>query len=142
MQTSDVRRHVREAIERSKRAAADRRARGDEAARDYEAFLASTAVPLFQQIAGALRAERHMFTVFTPTASVRLMSDRSRADYIELVLDSSGPLPQVLGRTSRSRGRRVIEAEAPIAPGLEVRALTEEHVLAFVLRELESLIER
>jgi len=70
------------------------------------------------------------------------MSDRSRSDYIELVLDSSGPLPQVMGHTSRSRGRRVIEAEAPLAPGCGIPEISEEHVLAFVLQELESLIER
>jgi len=77
-----------------------------------------------------------------PAGSVRLMSDRSSNDYIELLLDSTGSLPQVVGHSSRSRGQHVIESEAPIAPGCEVQALTEQHVLAFVLKELEALVER
>ena len=142
METSDVRRRVREAIDRARRSSAERKTRNDEAALDFDAFLKDRAIPLFQQVANALRAEHHMYTVFTPSGSVRLMSDRSTADYIELTLDATGPLPQVMGHSSRSRGRRVIESEAPIAPGCPIPALTEEHILSFVLQELEPLVER
>jgi hypothetical protein len=45
----------------------------------------------------------------------------------------------VSGRASRSRGRRVVESEGPIGPPA---ALTEEDVLAFVLKSLEPLVER
>ena len=81
MQTSDVRKRVRETIERARRRAADRRARGDEASHDFDAFLERVAVPLVRQIANVLKADGYHFTVFTPSGSVRLMSDR-RADYI------------------------------------------------------------
>ena len=96
---------------------------------------------MFRQVAAVLRAESYMFSVFTPSGSVRLMSDRSGDDYIELSLDTSGTPPQVIGHSSRSRGRRIIESEAPLKQGL-VRDLTEEDVLTFVLKELEPFVER
>jgi hypothetical protein len=142
MEISDVKRRVFETIERAKRTAADRRARTDEAAREYDVFLNQIAVPLFRQIANVLKAENQMFTVFTPSGSVRLMSDRSGDDYIELTLDASGPYPQVIGHASRARGRRVTESETPLGQGGAVRDLTEEDVLAFVMKELEPFVER
>jgi hypothetical protein len=142
MEVSDVRKRVREAIERAKRAAAERRTRIDEAAGEYEAFLERIAVPLFRQIAAVLRADGHTFTVFTPGGSVRLMSDRSSDEYIELSLDTTGSRPWVVGHSRRGRGRRVIESEVPLGPGSPVRDLTEEDVLAFVLKELEPLVDR
>ena len=60
MEVSDVRKRVREAIERSKRTAAERRTRVDEAAGEYEAFLGRIAVPLFRQIAAVLVDHEHV----------------------------------------------------------------------------------
>lgn len=142
MEISDVKKRVFETIERAKRAAAERRTRIDEAAREYDVFLNQIAVPLFRQVAAVLKAEGRMFTVFTPSGSVRLMSDRSGDDYIEVALDTSDTYPQVIGHASRGRGRRVIESEAPLGHGGAVRDLTEEDVLAFVMRELEPLVDR
>jgi hypothetical protein len=141
MEVADVKRRVSETIERSKRRAAEHRARSDEAARDYAVFLEQLAVPLVRQVAGVLKAQGFPFAVFTPGGSVRLMSERSSDDYIELTLDTSGDEPVVLGHTRRARGRRVIESERPIGNGL-VRDLTEEQVLAFLLKELEPLVEK
>lgn len=139
MEISDIKRRVVETIERSRRRAAERRTRHDEAAREYESFLAQTAIPVFKQVSNVLRAEGFVFTVFTPGGSVRLMSDRSNEDYIELALDTSGDEPLVSGHTSRSRGRRVIESERPIGPPA---TLSENDVLSFVLRALEPLVDR
>jgi hypothetical protein len=141
MQISDVRKRVIHTIDRAKRTAVERRARADEASREYDEFLERVAVPVFRQIANVLRAEGYPFNVFTPGGSVRLMSDRSAEDFIELVLDSSGHELTVVGHTSRSRGRRVIESERPLASGA-IRDLTEEDVLAFVTGELEPFVER
>ena len=77
METSEIRKRLNQTIERAKRQAAERRARGDEAARAFETFLSTTAVPLFRQVANILRSDGYLFTVFTPSGSVRLMSDRS-----------------------------------------------------------------
>lgn len=139
MKISDIKRRVVETIERARRRASERRTRHDEAAREYEAFLNQTAIPVFKQVSNVLRAEGFVFTVFTPGGSVRLMSDRSNEDYIELALDTSGDEPLVSGHTGRSRGRRVVESEQPIGPPA---VLTENDVLVFVLKALEPLVER
>lgn len=142
MEISDIKRRVVETIERARRQAAGRRSRNDEAAREYEAFLNQTAIPVFKQVSNVLRAEGFAFTVSTPggnAGNVRLMSDRSAEDYIELMLDTSGEEPMVSGHTGRSRGRRVVESEHAIGPPA---ALTENDVLSFVLRALEPLVER
>ena len=139
MEISDIKRRVVETIERARRQSAERRTRHDKAAREYEAFLEQIAIPVFKQVSNVLRAEGFLFTVFTPGGSVRLMSDRSTEDYIELVLDTSGDEPVVSGHTGRSRGRRVVESERPIGPPA---TLTENDVLSFVLKALAPLVER
>jgi hypothetical protein len=141
MEIADVRRRVLEAMDRAKRAAAERRARVDAAGKDYEVFLERVAVPIFRQVAQVLKAEGYAFTVFTPSGGVRLMSDRGSEDYIELALDTSGPEPQVIGHTSRARGRRVHETEQPVAGGRPAE-LTAEDVLGFVAKELEPFVEK
>ena len=83
------RRRLTETIERAKKQAAERRESGDQAARDFDVFLQKVAVPLFRQVANALKSDGYAFTVFTPSGSVRLMSDRNAEDYIELTLDAS-----------------------------------------------------
>jgi hypothetical protein len=139
MEISIVRRRLTETIERARKQAAERRERGDVATRDFEVFLQKVAVPLFRQVANALKADGYAFTVFTPSGSVRLMSDRSASDYIELTLETSANPPAVMGRISRARGSHVIDTERPIgAP----EALTEEQVLDFLLKELEAFVER
>jgi hypothetical protein len=139
MEISLVRKRLTDTIERAKKQAAERRGRSDQASRDFEVFLQKTAVPLFRQVANALKADGYGFTVFTPSGSVRLMSDRSTDDFIELLLDAAEDPPRVTAHVSRTRGRRVIDAERPVgAP----EALTEEELLAFLLKELEAFVER
>ena len=139
METSDIRKRLNQTIERAKRQAADRRTRSDEAARAFETFLATVAVPLFRQVANILRAEGYMFNVFTPSGSVRLMSDRTAEDFVELTLDTTGDAPHVVGHTSHSRGRRVTEHERAIG---SPDALTEADLLDFLAKELEAFVER
>jgi hypothetical protein len=139
MEISVVRKRLTETIDRAKRQAAERRGRTDQASRDFEAFLQKIAVPLFRQVANALKADGYIFTVFTPSGSVRLMSDRSASDYIELTLDAADDPPRVMGQISRARGSRVLDAERAIGPP---DTLTEEQVLEFLLKELEAFVER
>ena len=139
MEISVVRKRLTETIERAKKQAGERRGRSDQAARDFELFLQKVAVPLFRQVANALKADGYAFTVFTPTGSVRLMSDRVAEDYIELTLDSADDPPRVMGQISHTRGRRVVDAERAIgAP----ETITEEELLEFLLKELEAFVER
>jgi len=139
MEISAVRQQILQTIDRAKQQAAARRARADEAALAFGPFLDTVAVPLVRQVAQVLRAEGHLFTVFTPSGSVRLMSDRSTDDFIELFLDTSGERPQVVGRTRRSRGHRVLESEDALGVP---SSLTEEDVLTFLLKSLESFVEK
>jgi len=139
MEISDIKRRVVETIEQARHQAAERRARTDEATREYAVFLDQIAIPVFRQVANVLRSEGYPFTVFTPGGSVRLMSDRTAEDYIELALETGGSDPVVSGHISRSRGRRIVESELEIGPP---SALGEDDVLSFVLKALTPLVER
>jgi hypothetical protein len=142
MDVSDVRRRLLGAMDKARKDAADRRTRKDAAARDYDAFLSGIAVPLFHQIASALAAEGHAFKVFTPAGSVRLASDRRPEDFIELSLDDEADRPQVVGQSSRGRGRRQLTNERPLREGTPIAELTDEDVLSFVLAEVVQLVMR
>jgi len=139
MEISEVRKQVRDTIERAKRRATERRARTDEAGRAFEQFLEHTAIPLLRQIANVLRIETYPFTLVTPGGSARLASDRHAGDFIEIVLDTGGDRPQIVVHSSRARGRRIVESERSIG---DPAAMTEEDLLAAVLEELEPFVER
>jgi hypothetical protein len=141
METSIVRNRLRDTIERAKRTAAERRAASEAAARDYSAFLQDLAIPLFRQIAGALKAANYPFTVNTPAGSVTLASDRAASDFLELSLDTSGDEPRVVLRASRSRGRKLFESERPIGNG-PIAAISDELLFDVVLEEIQPLFER
>ncbi len=141
MEIADIKRRVSDLIRRARQAAADRRAAADAAGAAYAVFLENTAIPVVRQLANVLKVQGYPFTVFTPGGSVRLMSDRAAEDYVELVLDTTGRTPEVVGHVSHLRGRRVTESERVIAEK-EIGELTEEDVLAFFLKELEPFVEK
>ena len=114
MEVSDVRRRLRAAIEAARRGAQERRARSEQAARDYDAFLQTVAVPMFHVFTSALAAEGYRFRVFTPAESVRLASDTSQEDFLEVAFDRDPDPPTAVGRSSRGRGRRIITSERPL----------------------------
>ena len=142
MEVSDVRKRVREILDRSKHHADTRRGRNDEAKRAFEQFLEATAIPIVRQVASILRAEGHLFTISTPSGSVRMTSDRRPTDFFEIALDTSGYMPRVVGHTSRGgRGGNVTEYEQTVGSG-DPATLTEEDVLTFVIREVEPFVEK
>ncbi len=140
MEISEIRKRVLQAIDQSRRVAAERRARSDTATAAYERFLAEVATPLFKQFAAVLKAEGYQFQVFTPAGGLRLASDRSAEDFIELQLDVSGQSPVVLGHVNRGRGSRIVSSERPI--GVGVAELTEHDVLEFLSQEIRPFVER
>lgn len=142
MDIPDVRRRLRAAIERARRDAAARRERSDAAAREYETFLDQHALPAFRLFSSALSGEGHRFIVFTPAGSVRLASERSSDDFIELVLDTAADPPRVVGRVSRGRGRRMVTSERPVRESAAVSDLNAEDVLEFLLTEIVPFVER
>lgn len=141
METADVRKRVKEALERVKRHHAERRARNTQASAAFEVFL-QRAIPVFQQVAGALKAEGYHFIVNTPAGSVRLVSEKSADDYIDLRLDTTAQMPQVMLETQSVRGREFRKEERPVKPGTLVENLTEQDVLDAVAEGIETLIDR
>jgi hypothetical protein len=142
MEISEVRKRVRQTLDHARRAAAARRARADAAHLAYETFLSEIAGPLFKQVANILRAEGYLFEVFTPQDGVRLVSARSSEEIIEIELDTSLPVPAVIGRATHTRGSRVVTIERPIKEDASVEQLTEEHLLDFLVSALEPFLER
>lgn len=141
METSVVRKRINESIDLARREMAERRTRGDEAAKEYASFLSDVAIPLFRQVATSLKAANFSFSVFTPSGAVRLMSDKVTEDFIELTLSTTGERPVVMVHTSRSRGRRVIESESPIQSDT-VGDITDTQLLDVVAKELRPFVER
>lgn len=142
IEISDMRKRLRAAIEKSRKAAEARRLEADEAAAAYEQFLGRLAEPLVKMLASALRAEGFAFTVFTPKGGLRMSSSRSGEDFIEFALDTSAPHPTVLLRVNRGRGRRVVQHERPIRGEERIDQLTEEDVLKALMEEIGPFVER
>jgi len=140
MEIPDIRRRVRAAIDQARRDAGARRERSDAAARAYEEFLTTRAVPAFNLVAAALAGEGHRFKVSTPAESVRLSSENAPENYIELVLDPTDDPPAVLGRSNVGRGRRAITRERSLRK--DIASLTQEDVVEFVLGEIAPFVER
>ena len=142
MEVSDVRRRIRAAIDAARIRAAERRSRTDEASRAYDGFLETIAVPAFHTVTSALTGEGHRFKVITPGRAVRMSSERSPEDFIELVLDTERNAPAVVIVTSRGRGRRTVSTERLVREDLPIAELAEEDVVAALLEELLPFIER
>jgi hypothetical protein len=142
METSAVRQRILDVINAARRDAAERRKRNSEAGAAYDKFLDSVATPICRQVAGVLKAERVPVTVNTPAGTVRIVSDRSADDFLEVRLDTAGDRPQVVVHTERVRGReRFVDAE-PIRAGVLVDHLTEEDVLEAVAHALRALVDK
>jgi hypothetical protein len=142
MEISLVRKRVRQCLEHAHKSAAARRDTNREAAATWERLLVQIAVPLVQQIAQVLRAEGQPFRVDTPAGRVRLASERSADDHIELVLDTTGEAPVVVGAVNRTRGRERMSDEHILASGADIASLDEEQLLEFFTGVLGPFVER
>lgn len=142
VEVGDVRRRLTAAIDRAKRTAQERRARAAEAEKAYQGFLQDVAVPVVRMMATALKAEGFLFTVSTPGGAVRLQSDKTRDDFIEIGFDATADPPEVVARVSRARGSRVLTDERPIKPGASPSAITDEDVVAFLLDAIDPWLQR
>ena len=142
MEVADVRRRIRAAIEAARVRAAERRSRTDEASRAYDVFLETVAVPAFHTVVNALTGEGHRFKVITPGRAVRMSSERSPEDFLELALDTERDAPAVVILTSRGRGRRMVGTERLVREDLPIAELAEEDVVGALLAELLPFIER
>jgi hypothetical protein len=142
IEVSEICKRLRHTLEQAKRASVERRARLDAGTRAYENFLSDVATPVFRMFAAAVKAEGHAFILFTPAGGLRLASERSAEDYIEVFLDTDADPPAATARVSRGRGRRLVTAERPIREDVAVEQLTDEDVVRFLLAEIPAFVER
>ena len=70
------------------------------------------------------------------------MSDRRREDFIDIAVDTGVDAVTILTTVSHVRGQRVLTTERPLGAELEMDALTEEHVLEFLLDAIRVFVER
>ena len=137
-----VRQRVLTMVEQARQAAAERRDRaaGDEVR--ARRFIQETATPIVQQVLSILKAERLSFQLSTPAGSVRLTSETHHEDFIDLAVDTTQDPVTVMTVVSHLRGKSVSTTERPLAEGVELGQLTEEHVLAFLLAALPVFVAR
>jgi hypothetical protein len=131
-----LRKRVRTEIDAARRTSAERRQVAAAATRAYETFLETIAVPAFRQMANVLRAEGVPFEAQTPSGSVRLVSDRSRDDLIELALDAAADPPQPTLVTTRTRGGRLLRTERALKERAAIDKITEDEVIEALIEEL------
>lgn len=142
MEVSQVRRRVHETLERARRTSAERRTAVDAAGRAWDRVREEIAVPLARQVAQVLRVEGYAFQVFTPGDVVRLSSEKSGEDFVELAIDAIDRRPSLIARIRRVRGRDVLADERLLAEGPAIEQLDEDRVLGFLLDALAVLVER
>ena len=142
IETSEVRKRLRHAIEERRKATAARREQLDAASAAFTELLEMTATPLVQKLANVLRAEGHTFTVFTPNGGLRMSLAKSADDYLEFALDTSQDEPFAILRVNRTRGRRVVQHERAIKGRTPVERMSEEDVLKAILEEIAPFVER
>lgn len=142
MEVSQVRKRLKSAIDAARERASRRRERMAEAQRAFDTFLSEVATPVARQLANAMKSEGYSFTVFTPGNGLRLASDRSRDDFIDLELDTTGDKPEVMARVSQQRGSRTRDEEIPVKRGAAPAEISEDELLDFLLSALEPWLER
>ena len=129
MDVALIRKRLKLEIDHARRAAHERRERARAARAAYEQFLGGVAVPIFRQLAIALRAEGIPCEVQTPSGGVRLVSDRNRDDVIALELDETQDPPVLLLNTTRTWGSRVLQSERAVKDRTAIDRVTEEDLL-------------
>ena len=136
MDSGLIRKRLRAEIDAARRTSAERRERSSSATRAYEVVLENVAVPAFRTMSNVLRAEGVPFEAQTPANAVRLVSDRSRDDVIEMTLDSTTDPPQPIFVTTRTRGGRLLQTERPLKDRAPIDKLTEDEVIDALIEEL------
>ena len=118
METGEVNKRLKIATEQARAHAAERRQRDAEATKAYETFLEqNVATPLMKQLASALKADGHGFTLFTPAGGLRLASDRQRDDFIELALERGDRVCRWWATSATCAGPGPSHRRGPSSPG-------------------------
>lgn len=142
LETAEVRRQLTHRLAELKKAQAQRRAATDAARTAFDTVIEREIAPTVRQFAQALKAEGFPFSVQTPAGTVRLVSDRSSDNVVDIVLELGGRQPAVVVRSAFSRGRRQVEDERTLAEGEAIASIDGERVLAVLLDVIEPFVER
>jgi hypothetical protein len=142
VETGEVNKRLKIASEQARAQAVQRRQKDADAQKEFDTFLDVVATPLMKQLASALKAQGHGFTLFTPAGGLRLASDRQRDDFIELALERDDAGLQVVGHISHVRGSRTLTQTRPVTSGASPGSLTDEQLLSFLLEALRPWLER
>ena len=141
-EVADVRRRVMATIEVARQKASERRVRADAAEEQGRRFIEATAVPVMQQVLSVLRVEGYAYRLSTPVGAARLVSEKHHEDFIDLAVDTTQDPVTIMTRVSHVRGQRVSTTERPLGSGADLKQLTDEHVLEFLLEALPVFVER
>ena len=142
LETAEVRRQLTHRLAELRKAQSQRRSAGEAARAAFDTVLEREIAPTVRQFAQALKAEGFTFSVQTPASTVRLVSDRSSDNVIDIVLELGATQPTVMVRSAFTRGRRQLEDERVLAQGDGIAALDGERVLAVLLDVIEPFVER
>ena len=142
LESAEVRRQLTHRLAELRKAQTQRRASAEAARATFEGVLEREIAPTMRQFAQALKAEGFPFSVQTPASTVRLVSDRSSDNVVDIVLEIGGPQPAVVVRTAYTRGRRQLEDERTLAQGDAIASLDGDRVLAVLLDVIEPFVER
>jgi len=142
MEVSRVRQRVQAALNAARDQAQRHRQAVAATETDYARFLVDIATPLAKQVANVLKAEGYSFTVSTPGGGLRIDTERSRDDFVDIALNTDARPPEVVGRIRYTRGSRTIDDERRVKPGATPSEITEEELLEFLIRALEPWLER
>ena len=142
MEVSRVRQRVQAALNAARDQAQRHRQAVAATETDYARFLADVATPLARQVANVLKAEGYSFTVSAPGGGLRIDTERSRDDFVDIALNTDARPPEVVGRIRYTRGSRTIDDERRVKPGATPSEISEEELLEFLIRALEPWMER
>ena len=142
LDTAEVRKQLTHRLAELRKAQTQRRSATDAARTAFDTVVEREIAPTVRQFAQALKAEGFPFSVQTPASVVRLVSDRSSDNVIDIVLELGGRQPAVVVRSTYARGRHQLEDERTLAEGDGIAGVDGARVLAALLDLIEPFVER
>ncbi len=142
LESGYVRKQVLHMLQDAKRLATERRVLAADADCDGTKILNLVVAPVFKAVATALKTEGYKFRVVTPVGVVRLVSEASSDEFIEISLDVTREPPALIGGVSRRWGRRLLVDEIVIREFPETADFSEQEVLDFLLKQVVPFVER
>jgi hypothetical protein len=142
LDTVEVQRQLTHRLAELRKAATQRRDDVSRAREAFETVLDGELAPTVRQFVQVLKAQGFPFAVQTPAGAVRMTTERSADDFIEVALDVTRRPPAVVALRQYTRGRRLIDDERVVAEGEAIARLDAERILPILLDLIEPFVER